>query len=146
MMTSDLMLDMATGNASIEDVHIQEACQKINVSSGIFEMGKKNETTDFTPWMAKEENIAQLADTLGVKVEMCHYPPGTSKYNPIERRLWSQVSHAWTAKPLKSLEIVKGYTRQTGTQTGLTIDCEVSFKTYLTESEKKKGQSFFSWD
>lgn len=37
MKTSDLMLDMATGNASIEDVHIQEACQKINVSSGIFE-------------------------------------------------------------------------------------------------------------
>lgn len=83
--------------------------------------------------------LQQLADTLGVKVEMCHYPPGTSKYNPIERRLWSQVSHAWTAKPLKSLEIVKGYTRQTGTQTGLTIDCEVSFKTYLTESEKKKA-------
>ena len=83
--------------------------------------------------------LQQLSDTLGIKVEMCHYPPGTSKYNPIERRLWSQVSHAWAAKPLTSLEVVKGYTLQTHTKTGLTIGCEINFKTYLTETEKKKA-------
>ncbi|MBR2528244.1 MAG: ISAzo13 family transposase [Blautia sp.] len=83
--------------------------------------------------------LQQLSDNLGIKVEMCHYPPGTSKYNPIERRLWSQVSHAWTAKPLTSLEVVKGYTCQTHTKTGLTVGCEINFNIYLTESEKKKA-------
>ena len=85
--------------------------------------------------------LQQLSDTLGIKVEMCHYPPGTSKYNPIERRLWSQVSHAWAAKPLTSLEVVKGYTLQTRTKTGLTVSCEINFNIYLTETEKKKAIS-----
>lgn len=83
--------------------------------------------------------LQQLSDLLSIPIEMCHYPPGTSKFNPIERRLWSQVSHAWTAKPLKTLEIVRGYTLQTRTTTGLTVGCEINYNNYLTESEKKKA-------
>lgn len=83
--------------------------------------------------------LQQLSDTLNIPVEMCHYPPGTSKYNPIERRMWSQVSRAWTAKPLATLEVLKGYTVQTRTITGLSVGCEINYKNYLTETEKKKA-------
>lgn len=85
--------------------------------------------------------LQQLSDTLNMQVEMCHYPPGTSKYNPIERRMWSQVSHAWTAKPLTTLEVVLGYTVQTRTVTGLTVGCEINYRNYYTETDKKKAAS-----
>ena len=83
--------------------------------------------------------LQQLSDTLGLQIEMCHYPPGTSKYNPIERRMWSQVAHAWTAKPLKDLEIMQGYTVHTSTKTGLSVVCVINYKSYMTESDKKKA-------
>lgn len=83
--------------------------------------------------------LQQLSDTMSLKIEMCHYPPGTSKYNPIERRMWSQVSHFWTAKPLKNLEIIQGYTAHTSTKTGLSVACEINYKSYMTESDKKKA-------
>ena len=75
----------------------------------------------------------QLADDIGLEIEMCHYPPGCSKYDPIERRLWSQVTHAWAAKPLKNLEIIRGYISHTSTETGLSVTCEICSKVYMTE-------------
>ena len=83
--------------------------------------------------------LQQLSDTLDLQIEMCHYPPGTSKFNPIERRMWSQVSHSWTAKPLKNLEIIQGYTSHTSTKTGLSVVCAINYKSYMTESDKKKA-------
>lgn len=83
--------------------------------------------------------LQQLSDTLDLQIEMCHYPPGTSKFNPIERRMWSQVSHSWTAKPLRNLEIIQGYTAHTSTKTGLSVVCEINYKSYMTESDKKKA-------
>ena len=82
--------------------------------------------------------LQQLSDDLGLKIEMCHYPPGTSKYDPIERRLWSQVTRTWAAKPLKNLEIIKGYISATRTTTGLNVTCEINSKNYMTERQKKK--------
>lgn len=79
----------------------------------------------------------QLSDDLELEIEMCHYPPGCSKYDPIERRLWSQVTHAWAAKPLKNLEIICGYISHTNTETGLSVTCEICSKVYMTEEQKK---------
>ena len=90
--------------------------------------------------------LQQLADNLGLEIEVCHFAPGCSKHNPIEHRLWSQVSRNWEAKPLKNLEVVKGYVSHTTTATGLQVSCKINSKNYLTEKQKAEciedGKSF----
>jgi DDE family transposase len=54
-------------------------------------------------------------------VTVCHYPTGCSKWNPIEHRLFSQISLNWAGKPLRSLDIMLNYIRGTTTQTGLRV-------------------------
>ena len=67
-------------------------------------------------------NLQQkLCDALGLTVTVCHYPPGCSKWNPVEHRLFSQISTNWAGKPLRSLEVMLGYIRGTTTRTGLLI-------------------------
>ena len=80
--------------------------------------------------------VQQLADRIGLEIEVCHYPPGCSKYDPIEHRLWPHVTKAWTARPLKNLETVLGYVSQTRTAAGLTVECSIDSKVYLTEKKK----------
>ena len=63
----------------------------------------------------------QLSDRYGLSVTVCHYPTGCSKWNPIEHRLFSQISRNWAGKPLRSLETMLNYIRGTSTQTGLTV-------------------------
>jgi hypothetical protein len=76
----------------------------------------------------------KLCDRFGLTVTVCHYPPGCSKWNPIERRLFSQISINWAGKPLKTLGIMLGYIRGTSTSTGLIV------KAQLDESTYRKGQ------
>ena len=90
-------------------------------------------------WLFKI-SLQQVADDTNLEVHVCHYAPGKSKWNPIEHRLWSQVSHSWTAKPLKSLEVVKGYVEHTSTKTGLTVSCVIDYGTYMTEKEKAEAK------
>jgi Rhodopirellula transposase DDE domain/Winged helix-turn helix len=72
----------------------------------------------------------KLCDRFGLTVTVCHYPPGCSKWNPIERLLFSQISINWAAKPLKTLEIMLGYIRGTSTSTGLKVTAYLDEKTY----------------
>jgi hypothetical protein len=71
-------------------------------------------------------------------VTVCHYPPGCSKWNPVEHRLFSQISNNWSGKPLRSLPIMLGYIRGTTTRTGLRV------KAVLDEGVYPKGQKV-SW-
>jgi transposase len=83
---------------------------------------------------AWKQNIqVKLCDALGLKVTVCHYPPGCSKWNPVERRLFSQISVNWEGRPLRSLSIMLGYIRGTTTITGLSV------KAYLDESTYRKA-------
>jgi hypothetical protein len=75
-----------------------------------------------------------VSDKYGVKVTVCHYPPGCSKWNPVEHRLFSQISCNWVGKPLRTLEIMLGYIRGTTTTTGLKV------KAFLDATPYKKGQ------
>jgi Rhodopirellula transposase DDE domain len=77
----------------------------------------------------------RLSDGLGLAVTVCHYPPGCSKWNPIERRLFSQISVNWEGKPLRSLDIMLGYIRGTTTAAGLKV------KAFLDEGTYRKGQT-----
>jgi hypothetical protein len=75
----------------------------------------------------------KLANRLGIKVMVCHYPTGNSKWNPIEHRLFSYISINWAGKPLRSFETMLGYIRGTTTQTGLKV------KAFLVDRVYEKG-------
>ena len=61
---------------------------------------------------------------------MAHYPPYCSKYNPIEHRLFSQITRAWQGTPFYNIQFVKELTEQTITSTGLTVHSHINTKEY----------------
>ena len=69
----------------------------------------------------KHQLQVRLADPFGLAVTVCHDPPGASKWNPIEHRLFSQISQTWAGTPLTSLALVLGAIRATRTRTGLRV-------------------------
>ena len=71
-----------------------------------------------------------ICDRFGLTVTVCHYPPGCSKWNPIERRLFSHISMNWEGKPLRSLDLMLGYIRGTTTVTGLRVKASLDERTY----------------
>jgi hypothetical protein len=72
----------------------------------------------------------QLCDPYGLTVTVCHYPPGASKWNPIEHHLFSHISNNWAGKPLESYETVVKYTQTTKTSTGLRVRARLVRKNY----------------
>ena len=72
----------------------------------------------------------KVCDRFGLTVTVCHYPPGCSKWNPIEHRLFSQVSMNWAGVPLRSLGVMLGYIRGTTTRTRLTVAAHLDEATY----------------
>jgi hypothetical protein len=74
--------------------------------------------------------LQRLADELGLSIEVHHLPPGTSKWNKIEHRLFSFITQNWRAKPLISYRVIVELIGATTTQTGLTVRCELDDKTY----------------
>jgi len=80
----------------------------------------------------KQQLQEQLADRLGIEIMICHYPTGTSKWNPIEHRLFSYISVNWAGKPLRTFETLLGTIRNTTTATGLRVKATLSRKVYQT--------------
>ncbi len=65
-----------------------------------------------------------MADCYGLEVTVCHYPRGASKWNPVEHRLFSQISRNWSGVPLRTLELLLSLLRGTVTSTGLKVTAE----------------------
>lgn len=78
----------------------------------------------------KRDLQQKVADVFGLTVTVCHYPTGTSKWNPIEHRLFSEISKTWAGCPLRSFDDVLHYICDTKTQTGLTVQAHLVTKTY----------------
>lgn len=78
-------------------------------------------------------HLQQFADEFGLCVTVCHYPPGTSKWNKIEHRMFSHISMNWRGKPLRSYQTVVNMIGATRTKTGLRIKAE------LDPNEYEKG-------
>jgi hypothetical protein len=74
--------------------------------------------------------LAALADQTGLQITVCHFPPGTSKWNKIEHRLFSQISMNWRGTPLTSHEVVINLIAGTTTRTGLTVRAELDDTIY----------------
>jgi hypothetical protein len=78
----------------------------------------------------KDQLQQHLCDRLRLKVTVAHYPTGASKYNPIERRLFSQISKNWAAEPLTDYDKILRLIRKTTTTTGLTVRAYLDTKYY----------------
>lgn len=76
-------------------------------------------------------HLNELARELGIPVTVCHYPPGTSKWNKIEHRMFSYISMNWRGKPLESYETVINLIGGTRTKTGLRVHARLDTKSYL---------------
>jgi len=72
----------------------------------------------------------KVADPFGLTVTVCHYPTGTSKWNPVEHRLFSEISKTWAGCPLRSFDDVLYYIADTQTETGLTVQAYLVTETY----------------
>lgn len=75
----------------------------------------------------------KLCDRFGLSVTVAHYPPGASKWNPIEHRLFSEISKNWAGEPLDSYETILKFIRTTRTKTGLKV------RSRLVSKQYKKG-------
>jgi hypothetical protein len=74
--------------------------------------------------------LQRLAEELGIDITVHHLPPGTSKWNKVEHRLFSFVSMNWKAQPLVSYRVIVDLISATTTKTGLTVRCELDANTY----------------
>ena len=85
-----------------------------------------------TSWAWKIEIQTQLSNAFGLAVTIAHYPTGASKWNPIEHRLFSEISKNWAAEPLESYEKMLKFIRTTGTKTGLVVTAYLDRNEYPT--------------
>ena len=86
--------------------------------------------------------LQDLADKLGLELGVCHFPPGTSKWNKIEHRLFCHITQNWRGKPLVNHEVIVNLIANTTTQTGLTIQAELDtqrYETGITVSDTEVG-------
>jgi len=81
-----------------------------------------------------------LCEQFDLTVYVCHYPPGSSKWNPIEHRLFSQISRNWAGRPLDSHETALKYIRTTKTSTGLEVNAHYVRKKYKTGEKVSNKQ------
>ncbi len=95
--------------------------------------------------------LQKLADETGLTLQVCHYPPGTSKWNKIEHRLFCHITQTWRGKPLTSRLVVVELIAATTTTAGLQVRCELDTRSYpkgikITDAEMAtlniKGDEF----
>ena len=84
--------------------------------------------------------LARLAAETGLEVTVCHYPPGTSKWNKVEHRLFAQITRNWRGRPLTSHQAVVELISATTTTTGLTVTADLDTSEYPTGLTYTKKQ------
>lgn len=76
--------------------------------------------------------LQRLADETGLQISVCHFPPGTSKWNKIEHRLFAWISQNWRGKPLVNYAVILKLIAATTTEAGLSVHCQLDTKSYPT--------------
>ena len=87
--------------------------------------------------------LQKLADETGLSISVCHFPPGTSKWNKVEHRLFSFISSNWRGKPLQDYETIVNLIAHTTTAKGLQVSCRLDRRKYpagrkVTDEEIKR--------
>jgi hypothetical protein len=85
-------------------------------------------------------NLQKLADELGIAITVCHYPPGTSKWNKIEHRLFSFISLTWKGQPLINYQTIVNLIGSTKTKSGLQVKAVLDLNEYETGVKVTKSQ------
>ena len=90
-----------------------------------------------------KKEVQKFSNKENLEITVCHFPPGTSKWNKIEHRLFSFISINWRGKPLLSYQIIINLIASTKTKTGLSVKARLDKKTYkkgivVTENEMEK--------
>ncbi len=90
-----------------------------------------------------KKELQELANETKLEIYVCHFPPGTSKWNKIEHRLFSYITQNWRARPLISYEVIVNLISGTKTQNGLDVKCEMDNRLYakgkkVTDKELSK--------
>jgi hypothetical protein len=82
-----------------------------------------------------KKSLQELADELGIALSVCHFPPGTSKWNKIEHRLFSFITKNWRGRPLTAYEVIVNLIASTTTKTGLQVRAAIDTGCYETGIE-----------
>jgi hypothetical protein len=75
-------------------------------------------------------SLQRLADEIGMRIAVCHFPPGTSKWNKIEHQMFNRITENWRGRPLRSLEVIVNLIGATTTRRGARIQVEVDRNSY----------------
>ena len=84
--------------------------------------------------------LQALADQLQMSIRVCHFPPGTSKWNKIEHRMFCHITQNWRGRPLISHEVIVNLIANTATQQGLKIRAELDERQYLTGTKVSNAE------
>jgi Rhodopirellula transposase DDE domain len=82
-----------------------------------------------------QKELQRFADSMGLEVSVCHYPPGTSKWNKIEHKLFSFISMNWRGKVLESYQVIVNLIAATKTRTGLTVYATLDNRIYALKKK-----------
>ena len=74
--------------------------------------------------------LQKLADGTGMNIMVCHFPPGTSKWNKIEHRMFCHITANWRGRPLETLEVIVNLIANTQTSKALTIQADLNVNSY----------------
>jgi Rhodopirellula transposase DDE domain len=108
----------------------QEGCQRYSGSRQLLILADTGGSNGCRCYAWKTELQSQLANAFALAVTIAHYPTGASKWNPIEHRLFSEVSRNWVGEPLDSYQKILNYARTTRTQTGLKVTAYLDRRYY----------------
>jgi transposase len=84
--------------------------------------------------------LQKFSDETGLHISVCHFPPGTSKWNKIEHKLFSFISSNWRGEPLKDYETIVNLIARTTTATGLKVVCRLDRRKYPTGKKVTKQE------
>lgn len=115
---------------SVERWWTVEGLKQYGKSKEMLILADAGGSNGYRPHMWKVKLQQLLCDKHGIIVTVCHYPPGASKWNPIEHRLFSQITKNWQGTPLIDYETVLKYTLTTKTNTGLVVNAVLVDKQY----------------
>jgi transposase len=127
--------------ASIQQWWEQLGCQRYPAPSRLLITADSGGSNGNRNRLWKHE-LQRWADTTGIIVEVCHYPPGTSKWNKIEHRLFCHITRNWRGVPLVTHEVVVNLVSSTRTNEGLEVHCWLDEKAY--PKGRKVGEKEFA--
>jgi two-component SAPR family response regulator len=82
-----------------------------------------------------KKELQRFADEIGLEISVCHFPPGTSKWNTIEHKLFSFIGINWKGRPLTSYEVIVNLIASTKTSSGLKVYAVLDDQTYQLKKE-----------